>query len=59
MPALAIDGPGALEVLKQDWNSPKKLGAALDAWSKKQHPAMEVALATIAGSGQVRKRTMK
>lgn len=52
---LAIDAPGALEVIKRDWNSPKKLGAALDAWSKKQHPAMEVALATIAGSGQVRR----
>jgi len=56
MPALAIDGPAALEVLKRDWNSPKKLGASLDAWSKQQHPAMEVALATIAGSGQVRRR---
>ena len=53
---LAIDAPGALAVIKRDWNSPKKLGAALDAWTKQQHPAAEVALATIAGSGQVKWR---
>jgi hypothetical protein len=55
-PALSIDGPAAIETLKRDWRSPKKIGAALDAWAKQQHPALEVALATIAGSGQVRRR---
>jgi hypothetical protein len=54
-PALSIDGPAAIETLKRDWRSPKKIGAALDVWSKQQHPSLEVVLATIAGSGQVKK----
>ncbi len=42
------------EAIARDWKNPGRLKEHFDTWVKSQPPTMAVALATLAGSGQVR-----
>ena len=53
-PGIAFPPLGdVLAAVQRDWQQPKKLSTALDAWVKAQHPALDVLAATLAGGTQV------